>query len=150
MTTNDPVSHPAHYTQYPVEVIELTEHMNFCRGNAVKYIARAGAKNPDTEVEDLQKAVWYLEREIARLASAKVREDSEPEELSHKLFAPPKAVYSTEQVKDVWGIVSTAKPGAWVPFGPTRSSAARAKHAAAGMNDGTWEDDYDWTEYGAY
>jgi hypothetical protein len=67
MTTNDPVSHPAHYTQYPVEVIELTEHMNFCRGNAVKYIARAGAKNPDTEVEDLQKGVWYLEREIARL-----------------------------------------------------------------------------------
>jgi hypothetical protein len=69
MTTNDPVSHPAHYTQYPVEVIELTEHMNFCRGNAVKYIARAGAKNTNTEVEDLRKAVWYLEREIARLVA---------------------------------------------------------------------------------
>jgi hypothetical protein len=64
---NDPVNHPAHYTAYPVEVIQLTEHMNFCRGNAVKYIARAGLKNPATEVEDLKKARWYIEREINRL-----------------------------------------------------------------------------------
>lgn len=64
---SDPVSHPAHYTAYPVEVIQLTEHLNFCRGNAVKYVARAGLKNPDTEVQDLEKAVWYLSREIQRL-----------------------------------------------------------------------------------
>ena len=63
------VKHPAHYTSYPVEVIELTEHMNFCRGNAVKYVARAGLKDPAKEVEDLRKAVWYLEREITRLES---------------------------------------------------------------------------------
>ena len=67
--TNDSVNHPSHYTAYPgVEVIELTEHMNFCRGNAVKYIARAGLKNPETEVEDLRKAVWYIEREIERIS----------------------------------------------------------------------------------
>jgi hypothetical protein len=64
---SDPVHHPAHYTAYPVEVIVLTECMNFNRGNAVKYIARAGLKNPDHEVEDLQKAAWYINREITRL-----------------------------------------------------------------------------------
>lgn len=66
---NDPVRHPAHYTQHPsgVECITITEHMNFNKGNAVKYIWRAGEKGD--EVQDLQKAVWYLEREIARLQS---------------------------------------------------------------------------------
>lgn len=63
----DPVSHPAHYTAYPVEVIQLTEHMNFCLGNAVKYCARAGLKDPSKTIEDLKKAVWYIEREIQRL-----------------------------------------------------------------------------------
>lgn len=64
---SDPVSHPTHYTAYPVEVIQLTEHMNFCRGNAVKYVARAGLKDPSKTIEDLEKAVWYLNREIQRL-----------------------------------------------------------------------------------
>jgi hypothetical protein len=65
---SDPVNHPAHYTAYPVEVITLTECMNFCRGNAVKYIARAGLKNKDAEVQDLKKAIWYLNREIQRIS----------------------------------------------------------------------------------
>lgn len=78
MSRHDSVNHPAHYAAYPVEVIELTEHMNFCRGNAVKYIARAGLKNPDTELEDLRKAQWYIEREIARLEGP---EDPEPSPL---------------------------------------------------------------------
>ena len=61
---------PAHYQSYPgVEVIQFTEHMNFCRGNAVKYIARAGLKDPEREVEDLEKAAWYINREIKRLKS---------------------------------------------------------------------------------
>lgn len=65
---DDAVNHPAHYTAYPgVEVIQITEHLNFCRGNAVKYIARAGLKDPDKTIEDLEKAAWYLDREIARL-----------------------------------------------------------------------------------
>lgn len=64
----DQVNHPRHYTAYNgIEVIELTEQMNFNRGNAVKYIARAGLKNKDTEIEDLEKARWYIDREIARL-----------------------------------------------------------------------------------
>lgn len=63
-----PVHHPNHYTHYKgLEVIDLTEQMNFNRGNAVKYICRAGIKDKAKEIEDLQKAVWYLEREIERI-----------------------------------------------------------------------------------
>ena len=63
------VNHPAHYTQYRgVEVIQLTEQMNFNRGNCVKYVARAGYKGDTSdEIKDLNKARWYLEREIAKL-----------------------------------------------------------------------------------
>lgn len=54
----DPVNHPAHYTQYKHEVIELTGQLDFCLGNAVKYILRAPFKG--SEEQDLQKARWYL------------------------------------------------------------------------------------------
>lgn len=65
---DDPVNHPSHYTAYKgLEIIDLTEQMNFNRGNAVKYIARAGLKNPETELQDLEKAQWYISREIDRL-----------------------------------------------------------------------------------
>lgn len=65
---NDNINHPAHYTAYEgVEIIDLTEQMNFNRGNAVKYIARAGLKDPNKEIEDLQKARWYIDREIRRM-----------------------------------------------------------------------------------
>lgn len=67
---DDVVDHPSHYTQYKgVEVIQLTEQMNFNRGNAVKYIARAGLKDPAKEIEDLKKSRWYIDREINRLQS---------------------------------------------------------------------------------
>lgn len=61
----DVIEHPSHYTQYPVEVIEITENLNFNRGNAVKYLCRAGHKGD--ELEDLRKAEWYVKREIERL-----------------------------------------------------------------------------------
>jgi hypothetical protein len=63
---------PSHYQGFSngAEVIDITENLNFNRGNAVKYAARAGAKNPDTLLEDLRKAKWYLEREIARVEQA--------------------------------------------------------------------------------
>ena len=64
----DSVNSPAHYTQYPgIEVIQLTEHMDFCRGNAVKYLARAGHKDKTKELEDLMKARWYTDRAIEKL-----------------------------------------------------------------------------------
>ena len=64
---NDNVNHPKHYTNHPsgVECIEVTEHMNFCVGNAIKYLWRAGLKGE--QVEDLRKARWYIDREIARI-----------------------------------------------------------------------------------
>lgn len=67
----DPVNHPDHYRAHPsgVECIAITEHMNFNLGNAVKYIWRAGLKTTDP-TQDLQKARWYVDREIARLALA--------------------------------------------------------------------------------
>jgi hypothetical protein len=60
----DNINQPSHYKQYKgFEVIQITEQLNFCLGNAVKYILRADHKgNP---IEDFKKAIWYLEREIA-------------------------------------------------------------------------------------
>lgn len=65
----DNVNHPKHYTSHPsgIECIEITRHMNFNRGNAIKYIWRADDKG-DT-VENLKKAIWYLEDEILRLTN---------------------------------------------------------------------------------
>ena len=65
----DNVNHPAHYTDGSIEVSDFIadKNLNFFRGNVVKYVARAGKKNADAEVEDLQKARWYIDREIERL-----------------------------------------------------------------------------------
>ena len=65
---NDPVDHPAHYTSHPsgVECIDVTEHMSFNLGNAIKYIWRAGQKGDFHE--DLEKAIFYLRRESDRVA----------------------------------------------------------------------------------
>ena len=64
---HDPVNNPAHYTKHPsgVECIDITQSMNFCLGNTIKYIWRADLK-PDNAIEDLKKAAWYLQREIER------------------------------------------------------------------------------------
>lgn len=72
----DRVNHPSHYTQHPsgVECIDIVEHMNFNRGNAIKYVWRAGDKVLDNmtkeaaTLEDLKKARFYLDREIKRLS----------------------------------------------------------------------------------
>ena len=71
---NDNVNHPKHYNSHPsgVECIELTEHMTFCLGNAMKYIWRASLKGK--EVEDLRKARWYIDREISRILNEKNHE----------------------------------------------------------------------------
>jgi len=62
----DAVNHPRHYTSHPsgVECITITEHMSFNIGNAVKYLWRVGHKVDD--LEDLKKARWYIDREIAK------------------------------------------------------------------------------------
>lgn len=68
----DNVNHPKHYTSSPstcecgrfIECIQVTEHMGFCLGNAIKYIWRADLKND--AIEDLEKAQWYIAREIEK------------------------------------------------------------------------------------
>jgi len=69
---HDPVNHPSHYTDGNIEVIDYIEDKRFgyCLGNAIKYISRAGKKEPDNpnkEIEDLKKAVWYINRRIREL-----------------------------------------------------------------------------------
>ena len=63
---NDNVNHPAHYTDGKIEVIDFIEDKAFSYhlGNAIKYISRAGKKDPDKTIEDLRKAIWYIERQI--------------------------------------------------------------------------------------
>lgn len=65
---NDPIN-PAHYKDGKIEVIEFIEDkkLGYCLGNAVKYIARAGKKDPTKEIEDLKKAEWYVKRRIKEL-----------------------------------------------------------------------------------
>ena len=78
---SDMVNHPSHYTDGSIEVIDFIEdkRLNYHRGNAVKYICRAGKKDPEKEVEDLQKAVWYINREIQRLEAQAQRDAREAE-----------------------------------------------------------------------
>ncbi len=68
--SKDPVNNPSHYNSHPsgVECITVAEHFNFNVGNAIKYLWRAGLKT--ALVEDLKKARWYIDREIARVEKA--------------------------------------------------------------------------------
>lgn len=71
-SVHDMVNHPAHYTSHPsgVECIEITKHMDFCSGNAIKYIWRHGLKGAEigeTAVRDLKKALWYIQCRIEML-----------------------------------------------------------------------------------
>lgn len=61
------INSPKHYTSHPsgIECIEVTEHYDFCTGNAIKYLWRAGLKND--AIEDLKKAAWYIDRRIKYL-----------------------------------------------------------------------------------
>lgn len=80
----DRVNHPSHYNQGKIEVIEFIEDQNFQhgfhRGNALKYLARAGRKDAATEVQDLEKAIWYIRREIALLKGNPPRSNEMPQE----------------------------------------------------------------------
>lgn len=78
---DEKVNHPSHYTwlkdKCGIEVIDITRHMDFCLGNAVKYLLRAGHKSEqgysdkEKQVEDLRKAVWYINDKIAQLQDTK-------------------------------------------------------------------------------
>ena len=74
---NDSVNHPSHYTSHPsgIECIEITRHYCFSIGNAIKYLWRAGLKKEmgledrEKEIEDLRKAIWYINDRIKQLSN---------------------------------------------------------------------------------
>ena len=70
---SDSVNHPSHYESVVkgIECIDVTEQFNFNRGNAIKYISRAGKKDKAKEIEDLRKADWYINRRIQELETRK-------------------------------------------------------------------------------
>jgi hypothetical protein len=65
----DMVNYPPHYTSDPsgVECIDITRHRNYNIGNAIKYLWRAGLKSEDAHIQDLQKAIFYINDEIKRI-----------------------------------------------------------------------------------
>lgn len=87
---NDPVNHPSHYTRFDAEVIQITRHLDFDSGNAIKYIARAGFKDADKELEDLRKAQWYITDRIEMLEKkASEKFDAGMQALSRDMGAQP-------------------------------------------------------------
>jgi len=78
MSKKEAVHHPDHYNKGGIEVIDFIDawDMNFERGSAVKYIARAGVKDPEKEIEDLEKAEWYINHEIIRLVEKRKKDGS--------------------------------------------------------------------------
>jgi len=75
MPKHDPIHHPYHYTSHPsgVECIEIAGHFPFCVGNAIKYLWRAGLKGD--AIEDLEKARWYVSRELERRKRVRQSQD---------------------------------------------------------------------------
>lgn len=69
----DNVNSPSHYTDGKIEVIDYIEdkNLNFHLANVVKYVSRAGKKDPDKKLEDLKKARWYLDRHIQNLENGR-------------------------------------------------------------------------------
>lgn len=95
---NDPVSHPSHYTSGGVETIDVIEAwgLGFHLGNVVKYVSRAGKKDPERTVEDLRKAKWYLERAIDR-ATDRAAAPSSPDDDTSEQRRPNPVVVRRDQ-----------------------------------------------------
>lgn len=84
MKDHDPVNHPSHYTSHPsgIECIQVTRHMTFNIGNAIKYLWRADHK--DATIQDLEKAVWYIKDEIQRIKDLTPKAAVGPEQEGEK------------------------------------------------------------------
>ena len=91
---HDPVNHPSHYTDGKYEVIDFIEShgLGFHLGNAVKYISRAGKKNKDKEIEDLNKAIWYLERAKKAPFTKAINPSAKKEDISASDFSDDKCL----------------------------------------------------------
>lgn len=115
---SDNINHPSHYADgwsNGSEVIDITENLNFNRGNAVKYLARAGRKRTDTELEDLFKAQWYINREIKRVEAANEARTLEDLKFAAELFKSYNQSYAN------FGTVQTPLDTTPVPDGSLES-----------------------------
>lgn len=79
---HDDINHPPHYTVGPVEVIEITEHLDFLSGNIVKYVCRHEHKGEP--IKDLKKARWYLDRLIAKREAEQAEPEGKPATVDHE------------------------------------------------------------------
>ena len=72
--TKEMVNHPEHYNKHPsgIECIDIARHHDFAIGSAIKYLWRAGLKESDNEIQDLKKAVFYIQDKIKQLESKNV------------------------------------------------------------------------------
>lgn len=70
---NDVINHPSHYTDGTIEVWDYIKdkNLNYFLGNAIKYISRAGKKDKNAYIQDLKKAIAYLEKEISNVSEEK-------------------------------------------------------------------------------
>lgn len=132
---HDNVNHPKHYTGFSngSEVIDITENCTFNTGNAIKYAARAGRTDGNVKgniLEDLNKAKWYIEREIERLKTkSNTKPDADSEDLTDWLDNLPSGV----EVRTRRTLISFAKllDGSWVS---SDEYGNRVVYSSAGVN----------------
>lgn len=81
---------PSHYTRGSIEVWDFVrdQGLNYFRGNAIKYICRAGFKSPHTEIEDLKKAIHYLENELHHTTLQNEESERSSDRVSHSIWDP--------------------------------------------------------------
>jgi hypothetical protein len=111
---NDPVNHPAHYTSHAsgLEAIELTEHLAFCPGNAIKYLWRKDFKGAHDQ--DIAKAIWYLKRELERqfvyqenVAKFEKYVEANPrDEMAKIILTIARAPFSIDSKTELNGVIS--------------------------------------------
>lgn len=88
---SEQVNHPDHYRRGGAECIDVAEQLNFNLGNVVKYIYRAGRKSGEETTTALQKALWYLQREIQRITPKTDKMETDNKELDLSKYQPTDA-----------------------------------------------------------
>lgn len=122
---HDPVNHPSHYCRGGIEVLDAIEawELDYHRGNSIKYIARAGYKDPSKEVEDLKKARFYLVRKVEQIKKGKKRK---------KHLRPLAGVGLLDAIK-AWGLPGNLSSAVEMivlsRFGDRTQEAAMLSHA---------------------
>jgi hypothetical protein len=126
--THDAVNHPSHYTSHParcecgkpIECIQITEHMGFNLGNSIKYLWRADLKG--AALEDLNKAIWYVEREIFKRQRA-----AEAEQAQVTAELTEAAAQCATEAKELWAEVKQSAAADYLE--PTPAAVRRAFEA---------------------